>query len=103
MISEHLEHGATHAITAKELSKALGIDRRMLAKAIEQERRQGIPICASTDAAKPGYYLAANQAEFDAYTHQLWKRAGEIHKTRRMLMDNCKALPVTSEASEALG
>ena len=24
MISEHLEHGAAHAITAKELSKALG-------------------------------------------------------------------------------
>lgn len=97
MISEHLEHGAAHAITAKELSKALGISRRLLSKAIEQERRQGIPICASTDASNPGYYLAANEAELDAYTRQLWKRAGEIHKTRRLMIEKCKVLSTASE------
>ena len=99
MISEHLGHGASNAMTARQLSNLLGMERRLLVKAIEKERRQGIPICASTDASNPGYYLAANEAELDAYTRQLWKRAGEIHKTRRLMIENCKALSTASEVT----
>ncbi len=99
MISEHLEHGADRAITGRELCKILAIDSRRLRLEIERERRQGIPICANTCAeSNPGYYLAANQAELDEYARKLWKRAGEIHKTRRMMLEAYPALRATSEA-----
>lgn len=88
MIAEHLNRGAQNAITGRELCALLGIDSRKLRLHVEHERRQGYPICASTCTDNnPGYYLADSQAELDAYLNKLWKRAGEIHKTRRAMQE----------------
>ena len=78
MIFEVLAEGAENARTGKEICKLLNITARDLTAAIERERRQGQPICAST-GSNPGYFLAANQEEMQHYSRSLLHRAGEIH------------------------
>ena len=93
MIFEYLAEGAENARTGKEICKALNITARDLTAAIERERREGKPICASTDPKNPGYFLAANQEEMQRYCRSLYHRAGEIHKTRNACMKTIEDLP----------
>ena len=92
MIFEYLSEGAENARTGRELCEILNITPRELTQAIERERRAGRPICAAT-GKKPGYFLAANQEEMQRYCRSLWRRAGEIHKTRRACLDAMTNLP----------
>lgn len=94
MIHEYLAEGADNARTGKELCRALGLNARDLTAAIERERRAGKPICASTDPKNPGYFLAANQQEMQAYCNSLLHRAGEIHATRKACLAMLDSLPV---------
>lgn len=101
MIYEVLGKGAENAITGKEICKLLDISARDLTAAIEQERREGKPICASTDRKNPGYYLAATREEMRRYCKSLFHRAGEIHKTRKACLKAMQELPATgTEAIE---
>ena len=92
MIFEVLAEGAENARTGKEICRILEIRPRDLTAAIERERRQGKPICASTGHI-PGYYLAANQAEMERYCDSLLHRAGEIQKTHRARIKTLAQLP----------
>lgn len=92
MIYETLLEGAENAQTGKELCKQLNLSARDLTIAIERERRQGRPICAST-GRHPGYFLAATREEMQAYCESLSRRAGEIHRTRRACAKTLSALP----------
>ena len=92
MVYEMLSEGAENARTARELCGMLNITARELTQAIERERRGGKPICAAT-GKKPGYFLAANQEEMQRYCRSLWRRAGEIHKTRRACLRSMTDLP----------
>lgn len=92
MIHEFLSIGAENAKTGKELCSLLNITVRDLTAAIEQERRAGLPICAST-GSNPGYFLAANQAEMQSYCKSLLHRATEIHKTRNACIASMETLP----------
>lgn len=94
MIFEFLSEGAENARTGKDICKMLNITARDLTAAIERERRQGKPICASTDPKNPGYFLAANQAEMQRYCNSLYHRAGEIHATRRACLATMENLPL---------
>ena len=94
MIFEFLSEGAENARTGKDICKMLNITARDLTVAIERERRQGKPICASTDPKNPGYFLAANQAEMQRYCNSLYHRAGEIHATRRACLATMENLPL---------
>lgn len=101
MIYEVLRKGAENAITGKEICKLLDISARDLTAAIELERREGKPICASTDRTNPGYYLAATKEEMLRYCNSLFHRAGEIHKTRKACLKTMQELPATgTEAGE---
>lgn len=91
-ISDFLSKGKENAVTAKELCNILDIKERDLTQAIERERRQGQPICASCGKV-PGYFLAANKAEMQEYCDSLYRRAGEIHKTRKACIVTLKELP----------
>lgn len=93
MIFEVLAHGAENARTGKELCQLLNITARDLTAAVEQERRAGQPICAST-GTNPGYYLAADQTEMERYCNSLLHRAGEIHKTRNACLATMETLPL---------
>ena len=92
MIHELLQEGADRAVKGRELCEELSITARELTQAVEQERRAGFPICAAT-GKNPGYFLAANQEEMQRYCRSLWRRAGEIHKTRRACMATLAKLP----------
>lgn len=93
MIYEILSEGAENAQTGKEICNLLHITARDLTAYIERERRQGKPICASTDSRSPGYFLAADKEEMQRYCRSLNHRAGEIHKTRRACLQTIEGLP----------
>lgn len=86
MIAELLGVGKENARTGKELAAVLGCNIRELTAAIERERREGQPICAAT-GDNPGYFIAADAEELEAYCNDLHHRAGELYKTRRALLN----------------
>ncbi len=92
LISAMLLEGAENAITGKEICAALNITPRNLTAAIEKERRQGRPICAST-GTPPGYFLAANREEMESYCRSLTHRVGEIQKTWNACKKTMDELP----------
>ncbi len=92
LVSTMLKTGKENAISGADLCQILGIPIRILARTIEQERRDGAPICASMGSPY-GYYLAANQKEMDDYCASLRKRAGEIFRTRRACLKSKEKLP----------
>ena len=92
LVSDYLTAGKDNARTGKELCDLLNITARDLTAAIERERREGQPICASTGST-PGYYLAADRQEMETYCNSLRKRAGEIFKTRRACIQSMAKLP----------
>lgn len=98
MVFELLSTGAENARKGRDLCSILNITPRELMAHIERERRAGHPICAATGGRRPGYYLAANQAEMQRYCRSLWHRAGEIHKTRRACLETLNNLPEEQEA-----
>lgn len=93
MIHEYLQTGADHPTTGKQLATLLKCDIRDITEAVERERRDGLPICANSGGENSGYYLAADQRELEVYCKRLRKRAGELFKTRRALLDVLKQLP----------
>lgn len=92
MIHELLSAGAENALPGRYLCGLLEINLRDLTQAIENERRQGEPICASTQPPF-GYYLAANRGEMVRYCQSLSRRLGEINRTRRACLATLDALP----------
>lgn len=99
MIHEVLHPGRENAQTGRELSTLLRLPIRELTQLIEAERRQGYPICAST-GINPGYFLAADQDEMQAYCNSLLRRAGEIHKTRRACLKTLATLPLNTDNNQ---
>ncbi len=93
MISKYLSEGRDNARPARYLCDLLNLSPRELSRAIERERRAGIPICAAS-GKNPGYFLAANQEEMQLYCRSLWRRAGEILKTRRACEKTIESLPL---------
>ena len=81
-----LPHGKGHAIPGRELVKLLKLkDLRDLTQLVEQERKNGSPVCASTDSAAPGYYLASDASELESYISSLDRRLHNIRMTRQHL------------------
>lgn len=92
MIKELLNTGQRNAQTARELAAAIKADVRDVTKQIERERRDGAAICATSDGSNPGYYLAETPEELETYCKRLRKRAGEIFKTRRRLLQTLEEM-----------
>lgn len=83
---ELIPTGADHPVTAKRLAELCGTqNERQITRNIEALRRAGIPVCASTNAERPGYFRAENPAELALYLKNLNNRLREIGKTRRAL------------------
>ncbi len=98
MIADYLSTGRENARTGRDLAAMLGCSIRDISAGIERERRQGQPIIASCDAENPGYYLAETAEELQRYCNSLHHRAGEIHKTRRALLETAADLPAEQGA-----
>ena len=91
MIYELLATGRENARTGRELAAVLGCNIREITHQVEQERREGKPICAAS-GVNPGYYLPASPEELERYCKQLHSRAGELFKTRRALVRVLKGI-----------
>lgn len=101
MVSEILFTGADNPRTGRELAADLNCDIRTITEQIERERRNGQPICANARGDKPGYYLAASADELQQYCNQLYKRGGELFKTRSSLLKALKNLKEKQEQEAA--
>ena len=95
-ITELLNTGKDNAIKASTLADALEVTTRDISQAVEQERRHGCPICAST-GKNPGYYLAANKEEMQEFCNSLKGRGIEIFKTRQACLSTIPNLPSASD------
>lgn len=74
--------GSDNPMTAHEIMSVLDLsDPRLITKAIERERRAGLPICASTDTKRPGYFLADTPEELANYTRSLRHRVQAVSRT----------------------
>lgn len=98
MIYELLGEGERSARTGKELAKLLGVQPRDISQAIERERREGKPICATCDPQNPGYFIPEYREEMQHYCDRLYHRAGEIFKTRRACQATMDKLPAREAA-----
>lgn len=87
MVAEVLNVGEDYALDATTLCSFLGLQKRQLTKAIAAERRAGAFICASTDPARPGYFIAESVDEFRRYLRSLENRERELRLTREALLD----------------
>ena len=99
MIFELLLEGEQNAQTGKALCTLLNITPRDLTAAVERERRQGKPICAST-GANPGYYIAPDKETMQGYCNSLHRREREIAKTRRACNKTIAKLPAREAAAD---
>lgn len=87
-ISDLLPHGKENAIPGRDLVKLMELkDHRELTRRVEQERKDGFPICASTDPNRQGYYLAQDADELERYIKSLGRRLRHVGQTRDHLED----------------
>lgn len=78
LVADYLNRGKEHATSARDLAALLSWPLRAITRAIERERRAGVPILA----CDRGYFLPAGDAETDEYLGRLSHREREIARTR---------------------
>ena len=82
MISSVLSEGKENALTGREIKRLLDLQSgRDVTALVERERRGGVPICATTNSEKPGYYLPETPDELAAYNRSLRRRIKNIVQT----------------------
>ena len=103
-LAELLLQGKENALPGWALVKRLGLKGlRELTQLVERERKCGVPICASTDTAAPGYYLADSPAELEKYLRSLDRRLCHIRLTRECLTDTLAAMSGQTTLSAGKG
>lgn len=81
-----LPTGKGNALPGREIARLLGFrSAREVSAAVERERRLGVPICASCDAAAPGYYMPETSEELAEYLCSLRRRLRQVGKTATAL------------------
>lgn len=85
LISDCLSVGKENAHTATEIAGWKNVSPRDITKAIERERQDGIPICATCNSEHPGYFLAQDAAELAAYLQSFKRRRRNMARTEDAL------------------
>lgn len=81
LVEALLPIGSKDPITAHEIAEILGLsDIRCITKGIYDLRREGIPVCASTNPGRPGYYTAEDPDELERYIRSLRHRRVAIQE-----------------------
>jgi len=71
--------GIENAVTSRELSSWLGLDRRTVRAAIHSLREKGMPIASSSNGVQ-GYFIPATPEEAEICRRHLVSRVTEIMK-----------------------
>lgn len=93
MIYDYLDRGVQNATTRDRLALLLGCDARAVTQSLERERQSGFPICASNNPSNPGYYIAADARELEAYL-------GRLRRRLRSIATTCRSLQATLDRME---
>ena len=81
-ISSILCVGKENAVTGAEIRRILDLkDGRCVTAIVEQERHSGVPICASCNSKRPGYYLPSDVGELQKYIRSLRGRIKNVTAT----------------------
>lgn len=86
-ILDYLSTGRQSAHTAAEIAEWMGNRPRDITRMVERARLQGAPVCATCANDRPGYYLAENADELQAYLHSFRRRRRNMLKTEDALMN----------------
>ncbi len=79
---KYLGYGAETATTARDLAAMIGVsDPRVITRAIERERLNGIPICACDN----GYYPPFDAEELERYLRAFQRRRSQMSRTETAL------------------
>ena len=82
VIASVLSEGRGNALTGREIKRLLDLkDGRAVSALVERERRGGVPICATCDSKRPGYYIPQTPDELDAYNRSLRRRVRNVTAT----------------------
>ncbi len=84
LIVDYIPVGERNALTASELSRFMGTDRRDVTRSIQAARLRGVPICASCGWPR-GFYMAEDPDELRRYLQRFRGRLGEILRTYKAL------------------
>lgn len=93
MITELLFIGRDNPRSGRDLAAVLHCGLRSVAKAVEQERQAGAPICATSSGNNPGYYLAGSKEDIAEYCDSLNHRLTALRNTRAAVFAAGKDLP----------
>lgn len=74
LVQVHLSWG--RPVTIGTLQEQMGVSRRMVEKAIEQLRLEGVPVCSGS----AGVWLSTSAPELYAHAAFLHARAARIHE-----------------------
>lgn len=101
MIAEILHTGKQNPTTGRELADYFNTDIRSITAQIETERRQGQPICANMTGKTAGYFMAGSPEELQQYCNALYRRGGELFKTRRALLNVLEQIAAQQDTQQA--
>lgn len=85
---KHLGTGRGKAKTAAQLAAEMHTTPRAVQKCAETARRIGFPVIAHSVGNPKGYFIAESALDVTDYAGRLYRRFGEIAKTRRELLKN---------------
>ena len=97
MVYDLLSIGEQNAQSATELARALHCSRREISKMVEAERRNGLPICATSNSSTPGYYIPADRETMQGYCQSLLHRIRAIAQTRSACEKTIEQLPFAKD------
>lgn len=72
IVINHIPRGSKETITKETLIGLTGYTDREIRKAVEEARRNGVRVVSSSH--RRGYYIATEQAEWDAFLLELKNR-----------------------------
>ena len=84
---DFLPVGRENAVTARELASLLDMTGRDISRQVERLRAEGVPVCASCDSARPGYYLSESPEDLERYISSLDRRLRAVRRTRAALAE----------------
>lgn len=82
VIASVLSEGRGNAVTGREIKRLLDLQSgRDVSSLVERERRGAVPICATCNSNRPGYFMPETPGELETYCRSLRRRIKNVTAT----------------------